>query len=1097
MNKFLRRVVGFSLKNKYFILFAATILIVSGIITFIRMPIEAFPDVTNTEIDIITQWPGRSADEVEKFVTIPIEIALNPVQHKISLRSTSIFGLSYVKVIFEDDVIDKDARQQVMNLLPNAVLPGNAQPAVQPPIGPTGEIYRYTLKSSFRDVRELKTLQDWVIDRQLRSVSGLGDINSFGGKTKTFEIKVNPAKLTNLGLTSLDVFTAVQKTNINVGGDMIIQNNQAFVVRGIGLLNDVEEIKNIIIENNNGVPLLVKDIATVEISNMPRLGWVAKSERHKAADKNGKDVITDESDVVEAILVMRKGENPSEVVKAIEEKVKYLNDYVLPADTKIIPYYDRTELIEYATHTVLHNLIEGVLLVILLISIFLFDWRATLIVAIIIPMSLLFAFICLHMMHMSANLLSLGAVDFGIILDGTIVMVEGIFVILDHQAKHIGMERFNIMSKMGLIRGSATQIGKRPFYLNVIIITGLLPIFSFEKVEGKMFSPLAYTLGFALLGSLITTLTLVPVLISLLMNKNVREKHNPIVQPVMDFMLRVFEASFKKRRIVITSAIIIMVVGIYSFKYLGSEFLPQLNEGSIWLRIQTHYSISLEKSVEISKQARALVMQFPQVKYCVSQTGRPDDGTDVAGYYNNEFDILMYPESEWNPKISKEELIDQMNKKLSVIPGANLNFSQPIMDNVEEAVSGVKGSICVKVYGDSLGYMEKKIVDVYNIMRDIKGVSDLGIIHNVGQPEFDINLDQVKMALYGVATADANTVISLAIGGLGLGGAPASTLYEGIKTFDIRVRFPEEYRKTPEQIMELLVPTQNGGVVRLKEIASFTQKTGSCLIFRDENQRYSALKFSVRGRDMGSTIAEAQRKVNAAITLKRGYHMAWQGDFENQERAQKRLATVVPISLALIFMLLFSMFGNFKDSLLVFINVPFAIVGGIVALFVTGTNFSIAAGIGFIALFGICIQDGIILITMFKENLEHARGKSGKDSFYYNLQMMESEEFSAENSDKHRKKDPAAIDPLNTNELHNCIKMGVKARIRPVMMTALMAAIGLLPAAVSHGIGSESSRPLARVVIGGIICAMMFSLWVFPLIFNWAYRNYFRPKKNQ
>jgi cobalt-zinc-cadmium resistance protein CzcA len=1073
MTKFLRRVIGFSLKNKYFILFVTSLLIVSGVITFMDMPIEAFPDVTNTEIDIITQWPGRSAEEVEKFVTIPIEIALNPVQEKISLRSTSIFGLSYVKVIFDDNVKDPPARQQVMNLLPNANIPPNIQPSVQPPTGPTGEIFRYTLKSSFRDVRELKTIQDWVIDRQLRAVPGVGDINSFGGKTKTYEIRVDPGKLTNLGLTPLDVFNAVGNTNVNVGGDMIFQNDQGFVVRGIGLLNDVEEIKNIIVQNNNGVPLLVKDVATVEISNVPRLGWITRAD---GTDVNkGKRTVSKEDDVVEAIIVMRKGENPSEVVKGVEAKVKYMNDYLLPADTKIVPYYDRTDLISYATHTVLHNLIEGVLLVIVLISLFLFDWRATAVVAVIIPISMLFAFICLRLMGMSANLLSLGAVDFGIILDGTIVMVEGIFVILAFKAKQMGMERFNKMSKVGLIRRAAAEIGKRPFYLNVIIITALLPIFAFQKVEGKMFSPLAYTLSFALLGSLITTLTLVPVLISMLMKKNVREKRNPIVQPIMNLMLKGFEFSFRYKELCVITAIIAMIAGIYSFKWLGSEFLPQLDEGSIWLRIQTDYSTGLNKSVEVAKQARDILMTFPQVQYCVSQTGRPDDGTDVTGYYNNEFDVLMFPEEDWNPKISKEELISQMNKALSVLPGANLNFSQPISDNVEEAVSGVKGSLVLKIYGDSLNYMEGMLTQYYNVLKDIRGIEDLGIMHNIGQPELDINLDQSKMALYGVATAQANAVISMAIGGLGIGGVPASTLYEGIKTFDIRVRLPEEYRKTPEEIGELLVPTLSGTRVPVKEIATITERTGASLIYRDENRRYAALKFSVRGRDMGSTIAEAQKKVGERVHLKHGYSMAFQGDFENQQRAEKRLAQVVPISLALIFILLFSMFGNFRDSLLVFINVPFAIAGGMVALHLTGTNFSISAGIGFIALFGICIQDGIILITMFKENLLHAQMGS---SFYYEMERMEADE-QGENVPEDK--------PLT---LYEAIRMGVRARIRPVMMTALMAAIGLLPAAISHGIGSESSRPLARVVIGGILSAMFFSLWVFPLIFAWAYRKF-------
>ncbi|HLX91590.1 MAG TPA: CusA/CzcA family heavy metal efflux RND transporter [Puia sp.] len=1045
MNKFLKNIIAFSLKNKYFILFAALALLVAGIITFENMPIEAFPDVTNTEITIITQWAGRSAEEVEKFVTIPIEIAMNPVQRKISLRSTTIFGLSSVKLIFDDDVKDMEARQQVMNLLPNANLPNGVQPSVQPPTGPTGEIYRYSLRSTFRDVRELKTLQDWVIDRQLRSIPGVADINSFGGKTKAYEIQVNPGKLTTLGITPLDVFTAVQKTNINIGGDMIVQNDQAYVVRGIGLLDNINEIRNIVVTNTNGVPVLVKDVAQVAISNIPRLGWVARSDAY--VDTSGVRMVMDQPDVVEAIIVMRKGENPTQVVNAVKAKIDKLNNFVLPRDTKMVPYYDRSDLIHYATHTVLHNLIEGILLVTLLVSIFMFNWRTTLIVSIIIPLSLLFAFICLHLMGMSANLLSLGAIDFGIIIDGAVVMVEGMFVALDHKAMEIGMERFNKLAKFGMIKNHGGQLGKAIFFAKLIIITGLLPIFSFQKVEGKMFSPLAYTLGFALLGALITTLTLVPVLISLLLNKNVHEKRNPFVHYLMGFMLKGFTKSFRNKEIVVVCSVIVMAVGLYSFKFLGSEFLPQLDEGSIWLRVQTPYSISLDKSVEVARQVRSILMSFPEVKDVVTQTGRPDDGTDVAGFYNNEFSVMLYPEDEWKPKISKAELVDEMNTRLSVIPGTDLNFSQPIMDNVEEAVSGVKGSICVKIYGDSLDYMESKIQEVYNVLKDVRGIEDLGIIRNIGQPELDVNLDQQKMALYGVATADANAVVEMAIG-----GEAASTLYEGIRLFDIRVRMPEEFRKSPGDIGNLLVPTQSGSKVPIREIADVQQKTGPCLIFRDDNERYSALKFSIRGRDMGGTIAEAQDKVDRVVSLKRGYSMAWQGDFENQKRAEHRLAQVVPISLILIFLLLFVMFGNFRDAVLVFLNVPFAIVGGITALHLTGTNFSISAGIGFIALFGICIQDGVLLITMFKQNLDKIRGQNAS--------------------------------------LYTAIKLGVNSRIRPVMMTALMAAIGLMPAALSHGIGSESSRPLARVVIGGILCAMLFSLWVFPLIFGWAYRNF-------
>jgi cobalt-zinc-cadmium resistance protein CzcA len=1046
MNKFLKNVIAFSLKNKYFIFFATLLLLISGIITFMNMPIEAFPDVTNTEITIITQWPGRSAEEVEKFVTIPIEIAMNSVQGKTSLRSTSIFGLSYVKIIFDDGWVDKDARMQVNSLLGNATLPEGINPNVQPPTGPTGEVYRYTLRSSFRDVRELKTMQDWVIDRQLRSVPGVADINSFGGEAKTYEIRVDPGKLTNLGITPLDVYNAVTKSNINIGGDVIDQNNQAYVVRGIGLLNDINEIKNIIIQNVNGIPVLVKDVGEVEISNLPRLGHVGRSDA--VVDSSGKRIGTsNEDDVVEAIIVMRKGANPTDVIKAVKDKIKKINRDVLPPDTKIVPYYDREDLVDFATDTVLHNLIEGILLVTLVVSLFMFNWRTTLIVSIIIPLALLFAFICLRLMGMSANLLSLGAVDFGIIIDGAVVMVEGMFVVMDQKAKEVGMERFNKLAKMGLIKQKGGELAKAIFFSKLIIIAALLPIFSFQKVEGKMFSPLAYTLGFALLGALLTTLTLVPVLINILLRKNVREKHNPVVEFLTNVMTAIFKFTVKNKKLALTSSLIFVVIGLYSFKFLGTEFLPELDEGSIWLRVQMPYSISLEKSVEISKEVRADLMTFPQVKTVASQTGRPDDGTDVAGFYNNEFDVILYPEDSWKPHITKDELVDEMNTKLSEIPGADLNFSQPIMDNIEEAVSGVKGSICVKVFGDSLNYMEDRVTDVYNILKTVRGIGDLGVIKNIGQPELDIDLDQQKMGLYGVATADANAVIEMAIG-----GKAATTLYEGIKQFDVRIRFPEQYRKNMEDIGDLMVPTQSGSKVPVKEIANITMKTGPCLIFRDDNQRYSALKFSVRGRDMGSTIKEAQAKVDAAIKLKRGYTMVWQGDFENQQRASQRLVEVVPISLLLIFLLLFVMFGNLTDAGLVFLNVPFAIVGGICALFITGTNFSISAGIGFIALFGICILFGVLLISEFKQNLERTKRQK--------------------------------------NGLYKAIKLGVATKVRPVMMTAFMAALGLLPAAMSHGIGSESSRPLARVVIGGILFAMMFSLLVFPIIFAWAYRKF-------
>ncbi len=1043
MNKALRKILAFSLKNKYFIYSATALLVIYGVITFKNMPIEAFPDVTNTEITVITQWPGRSAEEVEKFVTIPIEIALNPVNRKTSLRSTSVFGLSVVKLIFDDDVQDTYARTQVNTMLANAEIPDNIKPQVQPPTGPTGEIFRYTLESKFRDPRELKTIQDWTVDRELRSVPGIADIVSFGGQVKAYEIQVNPQKLSGLGITPLDVSNAVSKSNINIGGDVIRKNNQAYIVRGIGLLNDISEIRNIFITNINGLPVLVKDVADVEVSSLPRLGEVGRAD---AIDSGGvRKRVTEVNDAVEAIVLMRKGENPDRVIQGLKARIKKINDRVLPADVKIVPFYNREELIHYATHTVMHNLIEGILLVTFIVSIFMLNWRMTLIVSIIIPLALLFSFICLHFMGMSANLLSLGAIDFGIIIDGAVVMVEGLFVMLDHRAKEYGMERFNKMSKLGVIKMTGAELGKAIFFSKLIIITALLPIFSFQKVEGKLFSPLAYTLGFALLGALIFTLTLVPVLVRALLNTNVREKHNRFTHLLSGWVMAGFKFVFRNKRLSLTVSVIFVALGLYSFKFLGTEFLPELNEGSLWVRATLPYSISLEKSVGIGNQLRTIMMTFPQVRKVVSQTGRPDDGTDVAGFYNNEFDVSLYPKEDWNPKWTQDQLIDSMRKAMSIVPGAELNFSQPISDNVEEAVSGVKGSLCVKVFGDSLEYMESRADEVNAILKTVRGVTDLGVIRNIGQPELDIDLDQSRMALYGVSAADANAVIEMAIG-----GKAVTQLYEGVRRFDIRVRFPEEFRSSDADIGNLLVPTSSGSKVPVREIAKITQKTGPCLIFRDDNERYSAVKFSVQDRDMGSTIAEAQAKVDAQVKIKKGYRLVWQGDFENQQRASQRLLEVVPISLLLIFLLLFIMFGNLKDAGLVFLNVPFAVVGGIIALHLTATNFSISSGIGFIALFGICILEGVLLITAFKHNMEKLRGES----------------------------------PLYTS-----VKRGVDSLIRPVLMTALMATIGLLPAALSTGIGSESSRPLARVVIGGLLCATVFSLLIFPVVFFLSYRN--------
>ena len=1035
MHTFIDNIITFSLRNKFFIFFCTTITVIAGITSFIHTPIDAFPDVTNTKVTIITQWPGRSAEEIKKFITIPIEIAMNPVQKKTDIRSTTLFGLSVINVMFEDKVDDFFARQQVYNLLNDADLPEGVTPEVQPLYGPTGEIFRYTLCSDKRSVRELKTLQDWVIERKLRAVPGVADIVSFGGEVKTFEVSVNPNQLISYGVTTLELYDAIAKSNINVGGDVITKSSQAYVVRGIGLINDVKEIENIVVKNINGTPILVKHLATVHESSLPRLGQVGRME---------------EDDVVQGIVVMRKGENPGEVIAALKDKIKDIQQNALPEDVRIVSFYDRENLVDLAVKTVTHNLAEGILLVTFIVLIFMADWRTTVIVSIIIPLALLFAFICLRAMGMSANLLSMGAIDFGIIIDGAVVMVEGLFVALDRKAREVGMPAFNLMSKMGIIRHTAKDRAKAVFFSKLIIITALVPIFSFQKVEGKMFSPLAYTLGFALLGALIFTLTLVPVLSSMLLKKEVREKHNPFLAWINQKSIGIFDWCHARKKRTITFATLVAAVGIWCFTLLGSEFLPQLNEGSIYIRATLPQSISLDESVTLANQMRRKLAAYPEVRQVLSQTGRPNDGTDATGFYNIEFHVDIYPEKEWESERSKAGLIEKMQEDLAIYPGVDFNFSQPISDNVEEAASGVKGSIAVKVFGKDLYESEKKAVEVFKVLETVDGIEDLGVIWNIGQPELRIELNESRLARYGVAKEDVQSIIEMAIG-----GKSASLLYEDERKFNIMVRYESAFRRSENEIGKILVPAKDGSMIPIRELADIHTITGPLIIYRDNHARFCAVKFSVRGRDMGSAVAEAQRKVERQVKLPEGYTLKWTGDFENQQRATKRLAQVAPVSIAIIFVILFVLFGNARDAGLVLLNVPYAAVGGILALLITSFNFSISAGIGFIALFGICIQNGVIMISDIKNNL--------------------------------RERHP----------LEDSIKMSVKSRVRSVLMTASMAAIGLLPAALSHGIGSESQRPLAIVIIGGLIGATFFTLFVFPLMVEAFYRRMLYDKNGK
>ncbi|MBL7864312.1 MAG: efflux RND transporter permease subunit [Cyclobacteriaceae bacterium] len=1029
MNNLIKGIIDFSLKNKAFVFLGTVIIIAIGVRSFLLTPIEAFPDVINTRVVIITQWPGRSAEEMEKFVTIPIETEMNVVPKKTSLRSISLFGLSVVTIFFEDDVDDFYARQVAYNQIENVSFPDGAVAEIQPPSGPTGEIYRYTLEGIGKTVRQLKEIQDWVIDKRLKAVPGVADCISFGGEVKTYEVTVNPNLLTSFNFSPNDVFEAIRANNSNVGGDVVEGGPQTYLVRGLGLVTSTTDIESIIIRNVNGTPIYVKDVATVSESYRPRMGKV------------GRDL--NEEDVVEGIVLLRKGENPSEVLKDLNATILDLNNRVLPTGVSIKVFYDRTNLVNLTLHTVMENLIVGMLLVTFILAIFLLDWRTTVIVAIIIPLALLFAFICMKLKGMSANLLSIGAIDFGIIIDGAVVMVEGVFVFLAHQQTVLGVEKFNQMKKGAMVREVSVEMGKPILFSKLIIITALIPIFAFQKVEGKMFSPLAYTIGFALLGALIFTLTLVPLLCRMLLTRDVRERDNPLVsglekvyRPILNWSL-----THPKRSILVASGI--LVVSIFISTSLGTEFLPQLNEGSVYVRASMPQSVAFSKANEMSQRMREVFLKYPEVRGVISQNGRPNDGTDPTGFFNVEFFVDLYQKEDWTRGVTKDELIHSMQDELrSRFSGVVFGFSQPISDNVQEAVSGVKGEMAIKIFGDDLAKLEKIADSVRSVMETVRGVQDLGIFKSLGQPELRIELDRIRMARYGATVEEADNVIEMAIG-----GKRVSTFYEGERRFDIRVRYSPEFRRSEKEIGKLLVPCTNGTKIPLREIASIHVQNGPAFVYREANLRFIPIKFSVRGRDLGSTIAEAQQKVAGSISLEKGYSMSWNGEFENQVRATNQLKIVVPISILLIFMWLFFMFNSAKDATIVLLNVPFALIGGILGLFFTGINFSISAGVGFIALFGVCVQNGVILVSVF-----HKYSRLGYP-------------------------------------LLEAIKRGAMTRVRPIVMTALMAGLGLVPAAISTGIGSETQKPLAVVVISGLISATILTLITLPAIHYAWYKN--------
>lgn len=1025
MHKFIENIIGFALKNHILVLFLTGILFVAGIVCYRSTPIEAYPDVTNTRAKIIAQWPGRSAEEVEKFVTLPIMQQLNTIPRKTDVRSTSLFGLSVVTVLFEDGIDDFYAQQYASNRMQGLDLPEGVELSIEPPSGATGEIFRYILKSDL-PIREVSAINDWVVQRELLAVPGVATIATFGGEEKIYEIRVNPVELANYDISPLDVYEAVSRSNINVGGDVIQKGSQAYVVRGLGLLESIEDIENILIDVKGTSPIRVKEVATVSVSSKPRQGQVG---------------LNDDTDVVQGIVIMLRGQNPSEVIDRLKDKIADLNDRILPKDVRIEPFMDRTKLVNATINTVLHNMLEGILLVAFIVFLFLLNWRTTIIVASVIPLAFLFAVIMLRIQRLPANLISMGALDFGLLLEGTLVIVEVIFVALQQKSAQMG-NRFAYYSKSGVIKKSAGSVASHIFFAQMILVVALFPIFSFQKVEGKMFSPLAFTLGYALLGSLILSLTYVPVMCKVLLKKPLKEKTLSITRRLIGWLVSLYRFTCRHRKPTVIAFIVLFGICLARFLFWGTEFIPSMNEGAIYVRATLPNSVNLDESVKLTQAMKAKIRSFDEVDFVLTQTGRPNDGTDATGFFNIEFHTELKPEKEWKRKISKEELIRQMQDSLAVWPGIVFSFSQPIQDNVSEYVAGVKSALVIKIFGNDLHELEALANQTAGIIKGVEGIEDVNVFRSIGLPELQIKPQEAKMAQYAVSMADAQAVIEMAIG-----GKAATTFYENERTFDVLLRFEKQFRDNEQKIGDILIPTMDGKQIPLKEIADIQFVTGPAFIYREGSGRYVGIGFSIRDRDLGSTIAEAQSKVAQQIKLPEGGKMEWAGEFESQQRATKRLSVVVPAVLLLILFLLYLNFGTVKDTLIAASTMPYAFIGGFISLWVAGIPFGISAGIGFIILFGIVSINSILLTSLMKSLLQRTRN----------------------------------IDAAVTE--------AVKTRLRAVLMISLMGSVGLLPAALSTGMGSEVQKPLAVMIVGGILICLILSFTVLPQVFYFAYRK--------
>jgi cobalt-zinc-cadmium resistance protein CzcA len=1010
----IKRVVTFALHQPLFIVLMTLLFIGGGWLAFHNLPIEAFPDVSDIQVNVITLQPGRAPEEVEKQVTMPIETVLNGLPHLVRMFSHTQFGLSFIMLTFDERTTDTQARQQVLERLATADLPQGIQPQLAPLSTAIGEIYRYTIKGAGYSTRDLRTIEDWAVERNLRSVPGVADVVPYGGRIKTYEVNPNLARMRYYGISLQTLYTALGRGNANVGGSKVTHGSQQYLIRGVGLLRSADEINSIVIAAHSGTPVLVKDIADVTIGNVPVEGIM------------GQDEI---DDVVSGIVLMRKGENPSIVLDALKHRIELLNNSILPKGVKIVSYYDRTWLIATTLKTVFKNLAEGAMLVTFVLLLFLGNLRAAIIVALIIPLSLLATFIGLTWRGIPANLLSLGAMDFGIIVDGAVIVVENVFRRLG-EVKESGHRR----SPRTVIEHATVEVGRPTFFSMLIIIAAHIPIFTLQRHEGRIFAPMAWTVTSALVGSLLFSLTLVPLLCLFLLRKKIPHEENAVVR----FFKRPYVAGLRwaldHPKTVIASALAVFVVSMLMVPKLGTEFLPELNEGSIWVNANLPPGISVEQARIYCRRMRELLLKTPEVRSVISKAGRPEDGTDPKPINMSELFVDLKPPSEWKRGLKKEQIIEEMDRNLDALPGVETSFSQPIRDNVLESISQIDGQVVIKVFGDDSAALRRKAQEMLKAIAGVRGVQTSAIDRAGEVPQALIEIDRDRAARYGLNIGDIEDVIEI-----GLAGKAATELWEGEKHFSVVVRLPESQRSL-SNLKKVLVDTPEGLHIPLEQVAEFKETGGSMNISRENGTRLSAISVFIKGRDMGSVVADMQEAISK-IPLPQGWFITWSGEFENQQRAMKRLAFIVPVSTFLIFVLLFDAFKSVKSALLILVNVPLGLIGGIFALLLTGIPLSVSAAIGFIALFGQAVLNGVVMVSYFNQLQDEGHNP------------------------------------------YDAVLQGAATRLRTVMMTALLAMLGLLPMALSHGIGSETQRPLAIVIIGGLVSATFLTLGVLPTLY--------------